>query len=378
MRAARRSWRTTTGWVLAVLVALGAGAWAGRATLAPPTVETASVEALTYTVAEETVGHSVSVPVTVTWPTADLAAGASTGTVTTVDVEPGATVAAGDRLLTVGLRPVVVLAGSVPAFRDLGADTEGQDVAQLQAYLREAGYLTARRGDGVFGPATERAVRAWQKDAGFPVDGVVRTGDVYFVTDLPARIVLDPGVVVGAVLAPGERLVSTITGDPVFEMVLSVEQASLVPTSGPARVRSGESTWDATISSATSTSDGSLRLLLTAPDGGPVCGSDCAALDVVRAVEGGTAGGGPAPSADVVASVVLDGEIVVVEEATGPTVPAAALRTRADGSVQVVVEDGTADGREAAVTIVSSGSGRSVVEGVEVGDVVRLFEAGTG
>lgn len=47
----------------------------------------------------------------------------------------------------------------------------GDDVRQLQKKLREVGY--ALRPDGVYGPATERIVRQFQKDVGVVVDGRV-------------------------------------------------------------------------------------------------------------------------------------------------------------------------------------------------------------
>ena len=48
----------------------------------------------------------------------------------------------------------------------------GEDVAQLQRELRSLGYLRSAP-DGVFGPQTASAVRAFQRDQGLPADGVV-------------------------------------------------------------------------------------------------------------------------------------------------------------------------------------------------------------
>lgn len=52
----------------------------------------------------------------------------------------------------------------------LRAGSKGAAVRELQVLLRRAG--AALDPDGDFGPATERAVRAWQKKAGLEVDGV--------------------------------------------------------------------------------------------------------------------------------------------------------------------------------------------------------------
>lgn len=51
---------------------------------------------------------------------------------------------------------------------------KGEAVAQLQTMLAEHGYDLGKWGiDGDFGSATEKAVKAFQKDAGLKVDGIV-------------------------------------------------------------------------------------------------------------------------------------------------------------------------------------------------------------
>lgn len=70
--------------------------------------------------------------------------------------------------------PVVesVPAGPLPPLGLLRVSSEGPDVAALQAALRGQGLLPEEP-DGVFGPRTLRAVRAFQWLAGIVVDGVV-------------------------------------------------------------------------------------------------------------------------------------------------------------------------------------------------------------
>ena len=48
----------------------------------------------------------------------------------------------------------------------------GPDVEQLQRILRGAGYDTGPT-DGIFGPRTEAAVRAFQRDNNLTPDGIV-------------------------------------------------------------------------------------------------------------------------------------------------------------------------------------------------------------
>lgn len=350
-RAVIRRWGDRAAWVLVVLLAAAGGLWAGRATLAPPAAPAAESAVPLYTVREETIGNSMSFPVAARWDKTPLGTGAATGTVTSLEVVEGDTVAAGDILYTVDLRPVVIASGAVPSFRDLSEGSEGADVRQLQEFLRDAGYLKVRTPDGKFSEATTAAVKKWQKTAKVTEDGVVRAGDVVFVGTLPARVVLDPEVFLGAQLTPGTAVVSSLGLTPTFVMELSADQAGLVPTSGPVSVTGADATWDGIIASATTTDNGLLLLTLTAPDGGSLCGVACSSVPVAEK------------------DALFTGNIITVEDATGPAVPAAAIGTRAGGEAFVVTEDG----EQVPVTILSQGNGRAVVDGIAVGDVVRLF-----
>jgi peptidoglycan hydrolase-like protein with peptidoglycan-binding domain len=50
----------------------------------------------------------------------------------------------------------------------------GTDVVALQMKLKELGYLSAQeRADGIFGRATDEAVKRFQNERGWPEDGVV-------------------------------------------------------------------------------------------------------------------------------------------------------------------------------------------------------------
>lgn len=58
----------------------------------------------------------------------------------------------------------------VPPFR-------GDDVRELQSCLNRLGF-NAGREDGIFGPDTDRALRAFQHDMGLPVDGIAGTATI--------------------------------------------------------------------------------------------------------------------------------------------------------------------------------------------------------
>ncbi|QAY62800.1 peptidoglycan-binding protein [Xylanimonas allomyrinae] len=89
-----------------------------------------------------------------------------TGVVTASDLVPGASVTAGASLARVNGRPVIVLTGSFPLYRDLVAGDSGDDVRMLQQALIDAGLLTGRA-DGVLGARTLTAVRQLYKHVGF-------------------------------------------------------------------------------------------------------------------------------------------------------------------------------------------------------------------
>ena len=63
-------------------------------------------------------------------------------------------------------------AGTAPIQRTLRRGDRGSDVAALQKRLNELKY-NAGTPDGVFGPATENVVRAFQRDRGLATDGIV-------------------------------------------------------------------------------------------------------------------------------------------------------------------------------------------------------------
>ncbi len=72
----------------------------------------------------------------------------------------------GDVVFTTSGRPVFLLTGEQPAFRDLGPGIEGNDVRQLEEALARMGF-DAGPIDGVYDKRTEDAVAAWYERAGF-------------------------------------------------------------------------------------------------------------------------------------------------------------------------------------------------------------------
>ena len=72
----------------------------------------------------------------------------------------------GDVVLTTSGRPVFLLNGAQPSFRDLGPGVKGDDVRQLEEALARMGFDPGPV-DGVYDALTERAVVAWYERSGF-------------------------------------------------------------------------------------------------------------------------------------------------------------------------------------------------------------------
>lgn len=82
----------------------------------------------------------------------------------------GAEVKEGDVALAVSGRPVFVLVGAQPIYRDLGPGASGEDVRQLEAALSRLGFDPGPV-DGLYDGATGAAVAAWYTAAGWNPQG---------------------------------------------------------------------------------------------------------------------------------------------------------------------------------------------------------------
>ncbi len=244
---------------LGVGAALAGGSQQADDTDREPTFDTVEVERRTLVVRSAVtgeVGYGPDRPVPFQ----------ATGIVTWLP-EDGSTVRRGDVLLKVDDRPVALMYGETPAYRAIGPTAaagrvstddggraalsssdssdssdssesgepgraalpeqprgtsgsvprypSGTDVAQLEANLSALGYAGFTV-DEEFTAGTESAVRAWQRDHGFPVTGTVALGDVVFASG-PLRAVVDPEAlgtahVEGAVRATSTKKSVTVTG----------------------------------------------------------------------------------------------------------------------------------------------------------------------
>lgn len=92
--------------------------------------------------------------------------GAAVSVVTEVAVHQGDEVREGMRLGDVSGRPMFVMQGRLPSYRDLGPGVSGKDVAQLQHALERLGYRIGDR-EGTFGESTTRAVSRFYRAQGY-------------------------------------------------------------------------------------------------------------------------------------------------------------------------------------------------------------------
>lgn len=334
---------------------VGVGWWAGSVALRPPVDPVGEPEPVSYVVEVGSVGRALSFAAVGEWRLEALARNAANGVVTSVDVEPGSMVVAGDVLYSVDLRPVVAAEGVVPSFRDLTLRDRGSDVAQLQGLLTDLGFYEGEA-DGVFGVGVRDAVQEWQRSLGVTDDGVVRRGDVVYVGGLPARVLLSEEVTVGGLLGGGEQVVSRVVGEVEFSVPLTPEQRGLVPLVAEVEVTYDGGVWEGRIVEAVERPGEfgeELALVLEGRGGGSLCGEDCGVVPLV--------GRSSFPA-----------RIIVVPETSGPVVPVAGIITEADGSTVVQ----TTDGRRIEVEVVAAADGLAVVEGLEPGEVILLPVAG--
>jgi hypothetical protein len=115
----------------------------------------------------------------------------------------------GDVFYRVDDDPVLLLCGTVPAYRDLDTGDEGKDVRQLNRNLHGLGYdadagVDIDPGDNEFTWKTEDALEELQDDKGFEVTGALDMGDAVFLPK-SARIATVTGELGGSA-RPGAQV----------------------------------------------------------------------------------------------------------------------------------------------------------------------------
>ncbi|HEX4904507.1 MAG TPA: Calx-beta domain-containing protein [Acidimicrobiales bacterium] len=264
------------------------------------------------------------------------------GRISAVHVDDGATVEAGQPILSIDGRDAIAATGDFPFYRPLEVGSQGNDVRQLEQILRDAGYSPGAV-DTSFTDETHAALASWQAARGYP--GATPEQDESY------TISLSPGggytvgdqssaaVIIGqSKAAPGSKAaVAKVAGAKIAGTVTIQALDATVAEGSPARFRV----------SAGSNSH---------PE-----------LDIALAV------GGTADDADI---VVPTGEIVLPADTWSVDVSVVTRQddlVERDETIEVSVVDGDGfdvDGTEATTTIVSEDvpelrltGGGSVAEG---------------
>jgi hypothetical protein len=257
---------------------------------------------------------------------------------------PGTRVSEGDRLVEVSGRPVFLLRGPMPMYRNLRLGSNGPDVAQLQLALARLGFRTFDR-SGWFGTSTEASLRRFYLARGYrPATELVRPPSRqggFLPPALAARppiervfvpwwelvfVQQDPAWVVSAPFAVGQRpdrpVLTLASGSPRIQLTLTEHQWGLVRRGAQARIeltRSGK-VIDTTVRSMRPAEE------ITTSAGRPPTGAGTAFVWTEK----------PPPASSIGTRVRL-----TVETQRTPSdvlsVPLAAMWSRADGSTHVTV-----------------------------------------
>jgi peptidoglycan hydrolase-like protein with peptidoglycan-binding domain len=312
----------------AVLVAGGAAAWLWASNPSSEAGPAATGPVASATVTRGTISATESWDGTLEYGAPQTVKSSAEGTVTRL-VDQGETVERGDELYRVNERPVILLYGAVPMYRDLAEGDSGIDVRQLEANLAKLGYgrFTA---DGAYTASTAVAVRAWQRDIGAGQTGTVARHDVVFVPDGGRVDALH--VSVGDVVRPGAPVLEITGSDQVVILEADLDDRSRL--------------------------DMDAKVTVALPGGDEVAGT-VSAMRVVKSAPGasadGTGGATTDPESILQVEVALEKApaelvgapvdvVVAIDKRTDVLlVPISALLALADGGygLEVVRDDGT-------------------------------------
>jgi hypothetical protein len=145
----------------------------------------------------------------------------------------------GDVLYRVDDEPVVLLCGTVPAYRDLDMGATGSDVRQLNRNLHELGYdadagVEIDPGEKEFTWQTEEALEKLQHGRGFDETGALDVGDAVFLPQ-SARIAKVTGEL-GGVARPGGQVAQATSDSLEVQVALAASQQGEVKKGDRAQI----------------------------------------------------------------------------------------------------------------------------------------------
>jgi len=147
-------------------------------------------------------------------------------------------------------RPIILLRGSLPAYRDLREGDSGPDVTQLQTALIRLGYADFDP-SGYFGPSTAYALALLYEQLGYSVPTYRKPvkkhakpptptpylpmGEVSFIPAASA-LVVSSAASTGSEVSAGQVVLRLAVGKPYVTGMLSAQQANLARAGIPARI----------------------------------------------------------------------------------------------------------------------------------------------
>jgi multidrug efflux pump subunit AcrA (membrane-fusion protein) len=158
------------------------------------------------------------------------------GTYTELPVD-GDKIACGDVLYRVDDKPVLLMCGSVPAYRDLLAGDVGNDVRQLNANLHDLGYdagVAIDPNNNGFTWRTQQALEKLQHDKGFDVTGQLHINDAVFLPE-SVRIANVTGELGGSA-QPGAPVLHATSDTPEVQVALDPSYQGEVVTGDLAQI----------------------------------------------------------------------------------------------------------------------------------------------
>ncbi|PRX98087.1 efflux RND transporter periplasmic adaptor subunit [Allonocardiopsis opalescens] len=218
----------------AVLVAVPGALLLGAASVAWAQAGTAEGEGeeqsapSTAEVAVRDLAHTETLSGVITYDELRAIPSGRSGTVTRLP-EVGETVASGEELMRIDEEPVVLVDGSVPAWRDLQYGvSDGADVRQLEEALVALGHAeeSPTFPDRDWDWATSYALQEFQDETGAPVDGVASLGEIVF-ADGSVRIAVQE-VAVGGQASAGQPVVQVSATDRIVTVELAPLDRDLV------------------------------------------------------------------------------------------------------------------------------------------------------
>ncbi|MFE6838749.1 efflux RND transporter periplasmic adaptor subunit [Streptomyces sp. NPDC057705] len=151
------------------------------------------------------------------------------GTVTKLPAA-GEAIRQGQVLYWVSGKPVILLKGSIPSYRELSRGREGTDVQQLNAALVALGYATKDEIDpqsDYFSRATRRALKELQDDVGLEETGRLTPGEAVFLPVDELRVTKVEALIGGSAGPGGVVMRASSTGRQVTVALNASQQTSV-------------------------------------------------------------------------------------------------------------------------------------------------------